>query len=211
LEGIKDPELYQIAQTSLSEYIEKLKSLKDGIIPTTEYSHHTTRLSQCQKSFQAIYWANSSESIYKNEDTFAGKNYYELNVEAVQRGVKIDRIFILNKADMLNSEEKFHDKKALKIIKQQQENGINVRICWTENLKEFPDSKNLFRDFGIIDNIEVMEQLYGAGNSRPGSKLIKQEYEVRKCREIFQKLWIVSRPLDEVLEKHKEVEDEQMN
>jgi len=199
LENIKDPELYQIAQTAISECEEKLKSLEEGIIPTAEYSHHTNRLTLCHKSFQAIYWANTPESLYKLKDTFAGRNYYELNIEAVKRGVKIERIFILKKSDMLGADGKFQDKKAIDIIKNQQQNGINIRVCWNENLIEFPDSKNLFRDFGIIDNVEVIEQLYGAGGSRPGSKLIKQKYEVKKCIDVWQKLWRVSRPLEEIL------------
>ena len=199
---IEDPELYQLALNTISESIEKLRNYEQGIVPSTEHSYISSRLSKCKKIYQATFWAATIQSLYNVEDRSSAVNYYEANFEAVKRGIKVERIFLLSKDDVLETDGKFANQKALRIISRQQSEGINVRIIWLESLKDIVASSELYQDIAIIDEKEVSVQLHGVGNSRPGILLVKRESKVRDYQKIYEKLWKLSRPLNDVLEQH---------
>lgn len=199
---IEDPELYQLALNTISESIEKLRNYEQGIVPSTEHSYISSRLSKCKKIYQATFWAATIQSLYNVEDRSSAVNYYEANFEAVKRGIKVERIFLLSKDDILDADGKFANQKALRIISRQQSEGINVRIIWLESLKDIVASSELYQDIAIIDEKEVSVQLHGVGNSRPGILLVKRESKVRDYQKIYEKLWKLSRSLNDVLEQH---------
>lgn len=202
LEQIEDPEIYQLASATVTECIEKLKKYKAGIIPSTTQAHLTDRLSKCNKSLKSTYWVPNLQALYLLEDDFVGRNYYELNVQALKRGVTIERIFLFNQEDVFDEGKNHFDEKALHILKQQQNDGVNVRVSWIRNLQGLHYDPELHQDFGIFDEYEVMLQLHGVGNSRHGTMLIKQPEQVKKYQIIFQKIWKLSRPIDEILNQY---------
>jgi len=203
LEQIHDAELYVLAKRAISDCKEKLENYRSGIIPATEWAHITDRISNCRKSYRAIFWGTKPQSLYSFEDTSAGRNYYDLNVQAVLRKVEVERVFVLDKADMLDEEGHFVDARGLRIMQSQQDAGIKVRIVWADVLKALPESANLYQDFAIIDDEEVLVQLYGAGGARLGTLIIKGNKEkVQEYRDIYQKIWRFSRPLEEIKKKY---------
>ena len=134
LARVKDPELYRLAQQALSDCLEKIKNYGDGIITLPDMAHMTNRLSTCQESYQATFWVPTLQSLYALQDTSAGRSYYELNLQALKRGVKIERIFIFNKQDVLDENGQFVDKRAKDILLGQSSDGVVVRVAWVDDL-----------------------------------------------------------------------------
>ena len=205
LEQIDDVEIQQLAKETIEDCTEQLRKFKQGIIPSTFQAHLTNRLNKCQKKFQATFWVNEIDFLYRLEDSFAGRNYFEMNKKAIERGIKIERIFLIKRTSVVDDNGNIFNEKALRIVNNQKNAGISVRVGWTEDLEGRHYESDIYQDFGIIDGIEVLLQLHGVGDSMHGSMLIKQNDQVRKYAEVFRKLQNLSRPLDEVLEKYPPV------
>ena len=200
-ESIKDPELHQLADIAIAECIQKLKDYQSGIItsPVDGQSAAMERLPHCKKSFETTFWVVNKQSLYRIQDTSSGRSYFQANVDAVKRGVDITRIFLLGKAQFVDANHNFFDSKAIKIIQQQQASGIKVRICWLEELERLDSFSELFHDFGILDNTEVIALRHGVGDIRHGTLIIKNIDQVRHYRRIYDRLWRLCRPIDEFL------------
>jgi hypothetical protein len=76
-------------------------------------------------------------------------NYYEANMRAIERGVQITRIFVLERED-------FHDQEVRKMLHVQLRDGVEVRIAYRDELPSGNDvsgrdTASSF-DFAIYDD-----------------------------------------------------------
>ncbi|MBC8485264.1 MAG: hypothetical protein H8D45_04400, partial [Bacteroidetes bacterium] len=136
------------------------------------------------------------------ENIPAGRSYYQLNEQLLKKGVRVERVFILRQADMLDDQGRFTDTKALRVIQGQQKEGVTVWISWLDNWGHYAANSDLYRDFAILDESEVLGHVYSVGNAPPRSILIKNQEKVSEYREVFAKLLKLSRSLDETLAEH---------
>jgi len=107
-------------------------------------------------------------------------NFYQANLRAVQRGVKITRIFILNREEIALPDIQ-------KVILPQVRDGIKVRIAYRDELPTASDlsgrdTSSSF-DFAIYDDREATE-VFGQTGKYFGRKTI-QPHEVAKFQHLY--------------------------
>ncbi|MBL7178548.1 MAG: hypothetical protein ISS66_22220 [Desulfobacteraceae bacterium] len=202
LDQIEDPELSQLARTAIRGCTEKLQEYANGVVTYSTHGYLTDRVGKCQKSLQATFWASDKIHLYNVENIPAGRSYYQLNEQLLKKGVRVERVFILRQADMLDDQGRFTDTKALRVIQGQQKEGVTVWISWLDNWGHYAANSDLYRDFAILDESEVLGHVYSVGNAPPRSILIKNQEKVSEYREVFAKLLKLSRSLDETLAEH---------
>jgi hypothetical protein len=79
-------------------------------------------------------------------------NYYQANLSALKRGVKIERLFLLRRGDIINGTTgQVISPRALKIMEEHQNKGIEVFVTWLESID--PETAE---DFIVFDDEEVV-------------------------------------------------------
>ena len=106
---ISDPELMQFGQAAIKECEEKLREYATGVFEENSHVYMTGRIETVQNRLQATFWVQNKNSIYNIEDTPAGQSYQNSNRALLKRGVQVERIFIMNKDDVIDSDEQFSD------------------------------------------------------------------------------------------------------
>jgi hypothetical protein len=203
LSQIEDQELQQLGNEAIIECVRKLQDYERGFIPLTVHNRYTNRVSKCQKSMKAVFWAHDIQELFKFNNDFVAQNYYKANVEAhKKRGVQVRRIFILDRKTVLDSQNLFSNGEVLKILSMHQNDGLMTNVAWLDDWNSIGGRGDLFRDFVIFDDSEVMIQSYDIGNRARGSILIKYEAQVKEYRKFFQVLENISCSLDEVIAKY---------
>jgi ketosteroid isomerase-like protein len=108
-------------------------------------------------------------------------NYYQANLRALERGVQVTRIFVINKEDMINKEVQ-------KVLRSQLNDGVEVRIAYREELITASDSSGRDTDssfdFAIYDN-NVITEVY----SHPGKFFGRKTREpalIRNYKRLFE-------------------------
>lgn len=201
---IEDTELRELADKAIDECLQKLQDYRLGVISSTEEgrAYSIKRLSRATTSLDATFWVQNKQALYSLEDSSAGRNYSQTNIDAIRHNIKIRRIFIIKKSDVLDSNGNFADAKALKIMQDQNNAGIDVRISWVEEWNQFGETKELYQDFGIFDGKEVATLRHGIGESQHGTLIIKNSNQVNDYQRVFQRIRNLSRPLNEIVNEH---------
>ncbi len=135
------------------------------------------------------------------------KNYNEVCIEVITRGVQLDRIFIFTKKDVLDNLGRFSDEKALRILLKQQDDNVNVQVSWLDDWEDFNNTSDWYQNFVIFDKTEVCALIHGIRDSKHGTLLNKDPKIVGEYQTIFTQLWNLSCPLSEVLTDHPPVEN----
>ena len=123
---------YQYASQEVSNTLSKIRSIQDGEIPlnSTTYFHLIIHCMNEAPSGSMIYAVNSIDELRWRNDP-REKTYLRANHKARQRGVKINRVFILDK-ELVCSDS---TKERLNIIKEQVEaDNIQTYIVWKTDL-----------------------------------------------------------------------------
>lgn len=121
---IEDTELRQHAMHQIQECAEKLESIKQGILrlsPEEFFRYIVDRMDGVRESVQAIHMALDLEAMLIWEEDPGVRNYYQANRRAVAKGVRIQRIFLLDPRVALHE-------RANAVLSQQDRDGIEVLI-----------------------------------------------------------------------------------
>lgn len=197
---IKDEETRQFANEAIAECIGKLQEYKNGFIPMELHNRQTKRISKCSNSVKAVFWAQDIQELFKFTEDNASKNYYKANVEAcIDRKVKVKRIFVFDKKDVLDDTGLFVNEKAISVLSMHKDDGLITDITWIDDWNTIRGGGNLFRDFVIFDDREVMTQPYDGGNNPRASILVKNEIRVEEYKKFFHTLETVTQPFDEIV------------
>lgn len=74
-------------------------------------------------------------------------NYYEVNLNAVKRNVRVRRIFILHRGELVNPETDKLYEGVTQVLNKQKQDGIDVMIAWDHVIEE----KGIIQDWIMID------------------------------------------------------------
>lgn len=198
LEQISDPEMSILADMAVNECIQRLRDYNNGFVPVSEHGYLVTWLIKCKRSLQATFWVSSIDELYKLEDESAGRNYMQSNVDAIKRGVRIQRVFIMNKEGLVDASGHLSDPKALRILATQQKAGIEVRVNWLNEWARYGNTSELYKDFVIIDETEVRANSFGVTQKLLGTTWIKNSAQVSEYKKVFEQLWRLGLPLAEI-------------
>ena len=172
VEEIRDEELRKMGYDFIDECKHKLEDLAKGVFvggASEVLNRAILRMQKAKTHVQATHLATTPERIHGWRDLPALENYYAANREAVSRGVRIERIFIL-KNDLIfdPSSGEIKDTRAVEIIEKLAEEGIDVTVVWEHQIPA-----ELIEDFIIFDSSVVHAERVGTAGLYEGTTVIK--------------------------------------
>ncbi len=166
--GITDADCQAKAQEIMAGTMKTIQMLQQGYIPLEEsefYLEGATQLDQATRQVSAVDPLTDGW-----ESRGALLNFYQANLRALQRGVKVTRTFVINHDDLA-------DQSVQRVILSQLRDGIDVRIAFREELPVNSgicgrDTNNSF-DFALYDDRVVTDvftqpgRYFGRKSSQP--------------------------------------------
>lgn len=155
---ISDPECQNKAQELLTSTMGTISLLRQGYIPMDEAEFYMEGAKQMEHAVNHVKTADRITTEWDSRGVL--HNFYQANLRAIERGVKITRIFVVNR-------ENLADPDFQKILITQCNGGIDVRVAFHEELPSATDttSRNTDSsfDFAIYDD-RVITDVF----SKPG-------------------------------------------
>lgn len=149
---INDPECQIKAQEILNGIKRTILLLQQGYIPLDETEYYLEGAKCTDVSLQRLKAVDPLTVGWHTRGALM--NFYQSNLRALERGVAITRIFVINREEMADPE-------AQKILLAQYRDGIDVRVAFRGELPLANDisgrDTNSSFDFGIYDDHMVTE------------------------------------------------------
>lgn len=140
-----------------NEVYQLVQSLSDGEIPA-----HIASIRALNLWRNVIHHVNATDLSFDKETLYRWEAsrlqiWYRLNLEAIKRGVNIERIFILPRGQVIDNGK--WDPRVLNILKQQDDDGISVRVLWIEDATQgdLRPQGEIMKNIVIFDDKEVAE------------------------------------------------------
>jgi hypothetical protein len=176
---ISVPECQSKANELMASTMRTISLLQQGYIPMDETEFYLEGAKQME---QALHNAKVADRITTGWDSRGAlHNFYQANLRAIERGVKITRIFVVNRENL--AEPDFQ-----KVLLTQYRNGIDVRIAFHD---ELPSATNISNrntdssfDFAIYDDRVVTDVF-----SKPGKyfgRKTSEPVEVAKYLHLYE-------------------------
>jgi len=165
---ITDPECHSKAHEVMASAKRTMLLLQQGYIPLDETEFYMKGAKYLDESRRQVKVVDPLTTGWESKGVLI--NYYQANLRALDRGVRITRIFVMG------SREELSDPTAQKVVLNQLHDGIEVRIAYRDELPAASDisgrdTASSF-DFAIYDDLVATEVF-----SQPG------KYFGRKTRE----------------------------
>lgn len=176
---ISDPECHWKAEEMLSGVKHTIALLQQGFIPLDETEFY---LEGAKCSDMAVRRIKAVDPMTHGWHTRGALvNFYQSNIRALDRGVAITRIFVMNHEDLA-------DPDAQKILLAQYNSDIDVRIAFRN---ELPTASNISGrdtnssyDFAIYDD-QVATEVFAQSGTYFGRKT-SQAGNVDKCLRLYE-------------------------
>lgn len=179
LAKITDPECQTKAQDLIAGTKRTIKLLQQGYIPLDETEFY---LEGAHISDQAIHHIKAVDPLTAGKWTRGALiNFHQSNLRALDRGVRLTRIFVITREDLADPE-------CQKIILAQYRDNIDVRIAYRDELPTTSydrDTSNSF-DFAIYDDRIVIDA-FGQPGKYYGKKTC-QPTEVAKSLHLYKQI-----------------------
>ncbi len=155
---IVDPECQNKAHEIVAGAKRMLALLLQGYVPLDETEFYMKGAKYFDESNHRVKAVDPMTSGWDSRGSLL--NYYQANLRALERGVLVTRIFVLNQGDI-------EDKEVQKVLLIQLRDGVEVRIAYRDELPAASeisgrDSAGSF-DFAIYDNKVATEVFINPG------------------------------------------------
>jgi len=175
---ITDPECQAKANELMAGAKRTIQLLQQGYIPLDETEFYLEAARYVEQANSQVKAVDPVTTGWDSRGSLL--NFYQANLRAVQRGVKITRIFVLNREEIALPDIQ-------KVILPQVRDGINVRIAYRDELPTASDlsgrdTSSSF-DFAIYDDREATE-VFGQTGKYFGRKTT-QPHEVAKFQHLY--------------------------
>ena len=149
---VKDPECQIKVQELLNGIKRTIHLLQQGYIPLDETEYY---LEAAKRTDNTLHRIKAVDPLTVGWSTRGAlMNFYQSNQRAMERGVIISRVFVVNRDDMSEPEVQ-------KILLTQYHHGIDVRVAFTSELPSANEISgrdvNSSFDFGIYDDQVVTD------------------------------------------------------
>jgi hypothetical protein len=128
---IVDPECQAKAHEVMSSAKRTLSLLQHGRIPLDESEFYLEAAKCCEQAVRHIKAVDPVNNGWTTRGALL--NLYQANMRAIERGVKITRIFVVDDEELANQETQ-------KILTTQFHDGIDVRIAYRHELPQANDT-----------------------------------------------------------------------
>jgi hypothetical protein len=179
-----------------SEVFKLAKSLSQGEVPPYIAAIRSTKLfDRAKKSVYAADYSPQPKDILHWENSRLA-TWYKSGVNAVARGVSLERVFIIKKCEALDNGK--WDKDYLRILQRQFKDGIKVRILWMEEVTsgDVKPQRDVLRNLVIFDEVEVL-----ITTQEPRIFRLPSE-KVREYIEVFEEQKKYSRSFEEIISEY---------
>jgi hypothetical protein len=164
---INDVECHAKAKELLAATVKTIGLLQQGIIPLAETEFYLEAAQAVDQTRNLVKAVDPLTSEWSSRGMML--NYYQANLRALERGVRIVRIFVINREDL--SEDYVQ-----KTLTSQLSDGIDVRIAYRDELP--PEGENIWLskcsfNFAINDDHVIIDVYakpglyYGTKSSQP--------------------------------------------
>ncbi len=179
LAQIHDPECQVKAQELIDGTKRTITLLQQGYIPLDETEFY---LEAARVSDQALRQIKAVDPLTAGRGTRGALiNFHQSNLRALDRGVRVSRIFVITRGDL-------SDPEAQKVLLAQYRDDVDVRIAYRDELPTSSDGRDTSSsfDFAIFDDRVVINvyaqsgKYYGHKTSQPG--------EVAKFLHLFKQI-----------------------
>ena len=160
------------AKIKLEDYRNFLHDLNSGYLKTSYYDINPLILAtqnSCS-TIRAVSIANVDLNFWLST---AGKRYWKTNIEAIEKGVKIERIFVYSE---LNKELKL-------LAKQQLDSNVSVYIVQSNTL-----TNNLLTDMIIYDDNFTYEAIVNSDGTPLYNKLSANKSDINNKIQMFNQI-----------------------
>lgn len=158
LSKIADAECHAKAENLLSGIKGTLLQLQQGFIPLDETEFYLEGAKCSDIATSRVKTVDPISNGWHNRGTLV--NYYQSNLRAVERGVKVTKVFVMNRDELEQPDTQ-------KILCAQHRDGIEVRIAFRDELptasKSSERDTNSSFDFAIYDDKVVTEVFSKSG------------------------------------------------
>lgn len=125
LARISDPECHAKANELLAGTKRTLALLQEGVIPLDESQFY---LDGAKSADQAMHQIKAVDPLTPGwQSRGALINFYQANLRAIERGVRITRLFVINRPDL-------SDPEVQKVLYAQLRDGVDVRIAFRDEI-----------------------------------------------------------------------------
>jgi hypothetical protein len=150
LAAITEPECQLKSQELLVDFKKNLAQLERGYLLLNEAEFYLEGVKAVAQSHKQIKAVDPLEVGWDSRG--AVRNYYQANLQALGRGVKITRVFVISRRDLLNPDVQ-------KILQQQLLDGVEVLITYREDLPLNEANQDVYSlDFAIYDEASVTDR-----------------------------------------------------
>ena len=166
--GISDPDCQSKAHEIMAGTMKTIQLLQQGYIPLEESEFYLEAAKQVD---QAVREVNAVDPLTDGWDCRGALlNFYQANLRALQRGVRVTRTFVINHDDLA-------EPSVQKILLTQLRDGIEIHIAFRDELPVISgisgrDTNNSF-DFALYDDKVVTDvftqpgRYFGRKTSQP--------------------------------------------
>ncbi len=144
---ISDPDCQAKAHEMVAGVKRTISLLQQGFIPLDDTEFYLEGAKLCDQATQHVKAVDPLTSGWGSRGALL--NFYQSNLRALERGVRITRIFVVGRDELTDPE-------AQKILLNQLQDGIDVRIAFRDELPTASDisgrDTNSSCDFAVYDN-----------------------------------------------------------
>lgn len=152
INGISDPECNAKAGELLVGMKKTISLLQLGYVPLDESEFYLRGAKYADESRFQIKAVDPVTAGWDSRGALV--NFYQSNLRAVERGVQVKRIFVMNREELGSSEVQ-------KLLASQRHDGIEVRLVFRDELPLISDigGRDVYRscDFAIYDDKVITE------------------------------------------------------
>lgn len=175
LSAITDSECQLKSQELLADFKKNLAQLEQGYLLLNEAEFYLEGVKAVSQSQQQVKAVDPLEVGWESRG--AVRNYYQANLQALSRGVKISRVFVISQRDLLNPEVQ-------KILQQQRHDGVDVYIAYREDLPLNEANQDVYSlDFAIYDETFITDR--GREKGLYFGKRTQKPAEIAKYQRLF--------------------------
>jgi hypothetical protein len=150
--------LSKVEGEGVREWVFELaKEFSRGELPPYVAAIYSRRLiTEVKETLHASDYSPDSRAILDWSNKPRHKTWFLGNVEAIHRGVNVERVFVLRKHEVMSGDQ--WDGQVRDILQQHHDAGVDVRVLWIEDLIGGFAQRNLEQNFVIYDGREVLVQ-----------------------------------------------------
>ncbi len=173
LDAITDSECQQKSQELLTDFKRHLSQLRQGYLLLNQSEFYLEGVKAVEQATDNVKAVDPLNVDWDSRGSLV--NYYQANLNALARGVKITRIFVMNHRSLENSN-------ILQTLQQQANDGIEVRVAYLEDLHSKGSGISSL-DFAIYDGRIITDR--NPPNSHYFGKRTNKADEIEKYQRLF--------------------------